>query len=187
MAGAGLIFALALGASPAIADGPPADVQDAAPVAPGPGQGPAIPAAAPCPLDLLPEMQPLPEEATLDRAAVPPVDVVGAFRAAWEPARSPLLSSLDTPRFVDLSRWARGETTSFVPPARWPETLDLEPLGRDPATGRWLFGLPPERSPVALPAHSPLVFRRVVAFAWFDPGSRRLDRVILTIRGWREE
>lgn len=128
----------------------------------------------------------LPEEGALE-AATPGPELEEKFRVSWDGSASGTLANLDKTDFLDMSRWAKTEMASFSLAPDWWGKIPMAPLGLASDSRQWLFGGTPETSGVPLPSHSPLVFRRIVLFAWFDPVSARVTGVVATIRGWCEE
>ena len=85
------------------------------------------------------------------------------------------------------SRWAADRTRTAVLPADWAKSLRLEPRAVTTDDRRILFAQDAQASPVELPSHSPVVFRRLVVGAVFDRAGGNIPVVYITIRGWAEE
>jgi hypothetical protein len=96
-------------------------------------------------------------------------------------------AAVTTERWKTLSTHAIAETAADPPPPGWAAGLSLAPLHQAPGGQGTVLGLQPESSPVRLPSHAPIVQRRVVLAALYDPARDAISAVWVSIRGWAEE
>ena len=137
----------------------------------------------------LEEMKPFPTEfkgCSGNGSAPIAIEISDSFQKEWVEMVVSVSVQVQSESIRGISRWARPQMASFTLPEHWLEKLSMEPIAHASDQRKVLFsqtvsnGLP-------LPSHSPLVFRRVLAAAEFDTRERRIRKVFITIRGWREE
>ncbi len=144
----------------------------------------AAPAVAPAAdVRFVPEMEPLPGVSEAPVAVTP--GMVAAFHAVWGEVRSDVAARVTPEELAGISRWARAETQSATLTPGWINTLKMEPIGRE--GGFAVFGQRAVTGGVELASHSPLVRRRLIVAPVFDPATRTIPTVFVTIRGWAEE
>jgi hypothetical protein len=110
------------------------------------------------------------------------------FKSAWASAALELDHGVSTATLGAISRWAKAETVAAQLPASWPQQLFpyLAPVASAPESDEiWLFhdishGIP-------LPSHHPLVFRRLMIGVAVRKSPCTITKIVVTIRGWREE
>ncbi len=136
-------------------------------------------------LILLPELQPLGPDFVM---IAPSLDstTLQAFATVWQREAAGICRRLTADTLASLSRWAAAETKAVQLPARWWEEIPLRPVGISRDQQVVLFGQFKEEG-LPLPSHHPLVFRRLVLFAGYQPHQQRLASVIVSISGWVEE
>ncbi len=132
----------------------------------------------------VPEMEPLPGVTEAPLALTP--GAREAFVAAWKRARPSVVARVTPAALAGISRWAKPQTSGAALPAGWIETLPMVPMGRTDA-GWTVYGQSAERSTIDLPSHAPTVHRRLIVAPAFDPATRSIPTVFVTIRGWAEE
>ena len=84
-----------------------------------------------------------------------------------------------------ISRWAADQTRRAALPTGWAMRMPMDPLGVRGDVA--VFGQDAQRSTLALPSHTPIVYRRVLLRAEYDRAAGGVRRVIVTIGGWAEE
>ncbi len=145
----------------------------------------ATPVVAPAAdVRFVPEMEPLPGVTEAALAITPGVRM--AFDAAWERARPAVAARVNPAALAEISRWAKEQTAGAPLSPGWLDALPMDPMGRTDA-GLAVFGQSAEQSTAVLPSHSPLVRRRLIVAPVFDPATRTIPIVFVTIRGWAEE
>jgi hypothetical protein len=132
----------------------------------------------------IPEMQPF-DEAFSGKAECTPAEI-DSFDREWKYRRDAVAVSVTTEAVVGISRWAAAQTRDFKPSTNWISKLPMHPAGLSMDGKRILFGQDTEEG-IPLPAHSPIVFRRLLVGAVFDREAKTITKVYITIRGWREE
>jgi len=137
-------------------------------------------------VEFVPEMQPFPADGAGSAAVGLPVPP--GFAEAWQSV-GPLCETIVTrARLGAISRWAREETLAAGANWKpgWIRRLPMFPVERRD-DGTILLSQTCPCDGLTLPSHSPLVFRRLLVRARFRTADRTIDRVWVTIRGWREE
>lgn len=136
-------------------------------------------------LVLLPELQPLGPDFSM---TVPSLDstTLQAFAAIWHREAAGICRRITADTLAGLSRWATAETKDLQLPARWWEKIPMRPVGLSTDRQIVLFGQFKEEG-LPLPSHHPLVFRRLILFAGYQPQRQHLTTVIVSISGWVEE
>jgi len=118
-------------------------------------------------------------------AAVKPADVAGMrgdFDKAWQ-SQAEWVAARLTPELIRaLSRWSNRAMEKYVAvPAAGKAALEAATRSAD---GRYVvYSAELDK----LPADHAIVFRRLYLYVTYDTMQKRIDRVTVTIRGWREE
>ncbi len=176
----------AFGANEALADAPPATEtgtgsRESSPD--GPAVEPAGDEAFPVALSLVPEMGYIPE---VDDWEFCPADAfpehAADVQAAWKALAEWAGRQVTPQRARALSRWARPQMAAYdaVPP---PARAALEPARRQPQRGRLVYELTVD----TLPTHHPVVTRWLKVYLLYDPHTKAILRMTVTIRGERLE
>ncbi len=101
-----------------------------------------------------------------------------AIAARWDELRPWLKTRVTAAAVRRLSRWARPQMEGYL---RVPllEKAVFQPVRREPEGERLLY----EATLDTLPTHHPLVTRWLKVYLVFDPTSKTVPKVIVTIRG----
>ena len=135
---------------------------------------------------LIPEML---EFANELRHAVPIVAErdLACFSASWCDTKKMVAAAITPSLLAKNSRWAAQQTARFSLPPGWTDNLPMRPIGASEDSRYLLFGHTLEESTAELPAHLPIVHRRVVVAAVMDRDLCAIIKVFVSIRGWVEE
>ncbi|MBI3039460.1 hypothetical protein HYY75_10540 [bacterium] len=147
-------------------------------------ENPSVISAQEFELVFIPEMAPMEEEPSGKTRQIS--DISFRFQNAWERI-SDSVSSIITPKKVkDISRRAKSKMAGFSLPFNWIRKIPMKPLWIEKKTGFFVFGQEVIEG-LELPSHSPIVFRRLIVRAFFDPKNQSIGKIQISIRGWREE
>lgn len=146
---------------------------------------PTPPAAAATPeIVFLPEMTPLGQDYT-GTVRLSVFDIAD-YREAWILAAPSIEAAVTPEQLASISRWAADQTRSATLPRGWAARIPWEHRGSGPG-GQILFAQTAQESTAELPSHSPLVRRRVIVAPVYNPATRNIARVYISIQGWAEE
>ena len=109
-----------------------------------------------------------------------------SFRVEWTRVKPHVLKIVMADSLQSISRYAREQMKTFSLPADWLEKIPLRPMASFGEHRLVRFGQHKEEG-YPLPAHHPLVFRRLQIFAEYDRKEQAIVQVIVTINGWVEE
>jgi len=113
------------------------------------------------------------------------------FHQEWLLKFPRVLSKITKAQIVENSKWAQEETQrSLEWPPQLPDTfahnLAMTPLAVS-KSGSLVRLVHPQEQGIKLPAHSPLVQRKLCFYVDFNRDSNTIEEITVTIRGWREE
>lgn len=131
------------------------------------------------------ETQPLPGEYTEKPIALSQAEL-DKFRAEWTRLKPHALKIVKADSLQSISRYALEQMKTFSLPTNWLEKIPLRPMASFGDHRLVRFGQYKEEG-YPLPAHHPLVFRRLQIFAEYDRKAQAIVQVIVTINGWVEE
>jgi len=148
-----------------------------------PSDGGAGKDAAKVAVEFIPEMERMPEDswAVAREPEKLAADLKNAL-AAWKLCIPDVEKQLTAAAVRQLSRWAQKQMADYktVPSIR---DVTFQPERLNEAAKQIRF----ESTVDKLPSHSPIVFRQLKIFLLYNQGTAKLERVIVTIRGWAEE
>jgi len=114
------------------------------------------------------------------------VDTVEDFLRCWEKCAEELPSKTDAKSVREISRWAKTQMASYTLPENFGKGAKFSQVSFSKDKRKILFSQDIQDG-IPLPSHSPIVFRRLLFGAVFDLETRKIERVLITIRGWVEE
>lgn len=131
------------------------------------------------------ETQPLPGEYSEETIALSQAELDN-FRAEWTRIKPHVFKIVKGDSLQSISRYASEQMKIFLLPADWLEKIPLRPMASFGEQRLVRFGQFKEEG-YPLPAHHPLVFRRLQIFAEYDRKEQEIVQVVVTINGWVEE
>jgi len=131
------------------------------------------------------ETQPLPGDYNEQPIAMSQAEL-DSFRVEWMRVKPHVLKIVKPDSLLSISRYASAQMKTFSLPADWLEKIPLRPMASLGEQQLVRFGQYKEEGH-PLPAHHPLVFRRLQIFAEYDCQEQAIVQVLVTINGWVEE
>jgi hypothetical protein len=130
------------------------------------------------------EMEPFGQE--FSSPAILPSGEIEAFDQAWEGVRANVAVQISPESLITISRWAVTETKGLSLTKGWIAHVPMHPIGLTQDGNQALFSQSTQEG-IPLPAHSPIVRRRLVVAAVYDRARHSVPQVYISIRGWAEE
>jgi len=143
-------------------------------------------AESPPPIELLHEMQPWPSEFGPLTAGFLDPAIGESVQVQWHEHIASVAQRLTPESLIDISRWAKSEMATCTISLEQIASLSFGPEAQTPNREQVLYSQTVQDG-IPLPSHHPLVFRRLLVAVSFDTATRRICRIFVTIRGWREE
>ncbi len=111
--------------------------------------------------------------------------IISGFHRAWKNAMASISQKIDEKTLHEISRWCKKEMKDFHLPKDWINQIFLVPEAV--LNNQTFFFFHDVPNGIPLPSHHPLVFRRMMVGAVYDPLKSRITKVVFTIKGWIEE
>lgn len=132
------------------------------------------------------EMQPWPSEYGPLTAGFLDPAIGEMVQVQWPEHIASITQHLTTEALIGISRWAKSEMATCTISLEQIASLSFGPEAQTTNREQVLYSQSIQDG-IPLPSHHPLVFRRLLVAVAFDTATRRVSRIFITIRGWREE
>ena len=113
-------------------------------------------------------------------------EIKKSFEIKWQKISVSVEKQVTNEMLQKISRWAKENMKNYSISPGWIKKLPMTALMTDEKEKYVLFSQETEKG-FPLPSHHPIVFRRLMVAAIYDLEKQNIDKVFVTIRGWKEE